>query len=338
MGIYYLGAFPPEYGGVTIKNQNLFEALENKTEISKVDFNLIKRKNIKEALRLLFILLGRNNCFVIGVSGKQTRKRFTQLLYYVNRKAMNNSLIFLMGGTAANDIVSDPQYLRYVREYKKIYAETHGMVKILEKSGLRNTGYYPNGRFKPQKQISIKSKNGKLKCVFFSLIQPEKGVDIILKAAELLPEIEFSFYGRVEQTYKITFQNYLKNLNNVSYLGIFMGSNEEVYSELKKYDILLFPTKWEIEGVPGILVEGKIAGLAEIVSNKSYNAELVCDNKEGIVLHNNSVEDLVQALTILDSDNKKLIHLKQGSLNSAEHYFIEGHIGSIVDEIMQYKK
>lgn len=333
MKVFYLGAFPPEYGGVTVKNKNLYEALATKIEISKVDFSLVKRKNIKETVRLLVALLGRKNRFVIGVSGKQTRKRFTQLLYYINRKAMNQSLIFLMGGTVANDIVSDPEYLKCASGYKMIYAETQSMIKTLEDAGLHNAGYYPNGRFKPKNQVEVREKDGKLKCVFFSLIQPQKGADIILEAAELLPEVEFSFYGNIDQAYRQAFEEKINRLNNVNYYGIFKGNSEMVYAELRKYDVLLFPTKWEIEGVPGILVEGKIAGLAEIVSNKSYNAELVQDNEEGIVLHENSVAGLVETLMSLGKDDQTLLRLKKGSLNSSEQYFIENNIGAIIDEI-----
>ena len=45
MAIYYLGTFPPEYGGVTVKNQNLYSALSKKIEIDRVDFSEIKRRN-----------------------------------------------------------------------------------------------------------------------------------------------------------------------------------------------------------------------------------------------------------------------------------------------------
>lgn len=166
MGIYYLGAFPPSYGGVTVKNQNLYQALSGQIEIEKIDFNLIKKKNIREIIRLVRVMIGRNNRFVIGVSGKQTRKRFTQLLYYINRKAMNHSLIFLMGGTAANDIAFDPEYLKCASGYKMIYAETQGMIKTLEDAGLHNAGYYPNGRFKPKHQADVREKDGRLRCVF----------------------------------------------------------------------------------------------------------------------------------------------------------------------------
>ena len=95
MSIVYMGAFPPGYGGVTIKNQNLYAALEKEIPIKKVDFNRVKRKDIKEAGRLVFHLLNPRNRFVVGVSGKITRKRFTQVLYYLNRKAMRKSIIMI---------------------------------------------------------------------------------------------------------------------------------------------------------------------------------------------------------------------------------------------------
>ena len=66
MAIYYLGTFPPEYGGVTVKNQNLYSALSKKIEIDRVDFSEIKRRNLKETFRLVKVLINRKNMFVIG--------------------------------------------------------------------------------------------------------------------------------------------------------------------------------------------------------------------------------------------------------------------------------
>lgn len=335
MKVFYLGAFPPGYGGVTIKNKNLYEALSTKIEISKVDFNLVKRKNIKETVRLIVALLGRNNRFVIGVSGKQTRKRFTQLLYYINRKAMNYSLIFLMGGTAANDIASDPEYLKCASGYKMIYAETQGMIKTLEDAGLHNAGYYPNGRFKPKKQVEVREKDGRLKCVFFSAIHPEKGVDIILSAAESLPDISFGFYGTVDKDYRAEFGRFVDRLPNAEYYGVFTGNAEAVYKELFQYDVLLLPTRWKAEGVPGILVEAKIAGLVEVVSNHNYNSELVHDQVDGVVLPTSNIENLVSTLNNLKKDKELLLRLKEGSFLSAESFYIDNYIEDILKEIIE---
>ena len=72
--IYYLGAFPPPFGGVTVKNSNLFIALKKRLDIKKIDFSEIKRKNVKTVVSFVHAFLGQNNIFVIGVAGRNTRK------------------------------------------------------------------------------------------------------------------------------------------------------------------------------------------------------------------------------------------------------------------------
>lgn len=333
MSIVYMGAFPPGYGGVTIKNQNLYTALEKEIPIKKVDFNRVKRKDIKEAGRLVFHLLNPRNRFVVGVSGKITRKRFTQVLYYLNRKAMRNSIIMIMGGTASHDMSVDPEYRKCAMGYKKIYVETQSMKAEMDAAGFENVDIYPNGRFRPQKAVELKTADKKLHCVFFSQVQPEKGADLVLEAARMLPNVDFSFYGNIVDDYKDIFMNRVNAQQNVSYYGVFKGSIDAVYGELSKYDVLLFPTKWDIEGVPGILVEGKIAGLAEIVSNKSYNAELVQDGVEGVVIAENTGNCLAAAIQQLAEDRDFLNSMKKGSRESSERYYIENYIESIADNL-----
>ena len=334
MSVFYIGGFPPPYGGVTTKNNNLFIALREKISIERIDFNEIKRKNLKQALGLIMALLNRRNRFVVGVAGKKTRKNLCKLMYFVNRNAMEKSIIFLMGGTAANDIAADKEYQRYISHFKCVYAETHGMVDTLRNAGLKNAEYYPNCRFKPGKALTTEAEpNHELKCVFFSLIRKEKGADLVLDVAASLPNISFSFYGPIEESFRNEFLDAIKNLSNVNYYGVFSGNADEVYQELGKFDVLLFPTKYDIEGVPGILVESKIAGITCIVSNKSYNAEIVKDGKEGIVLRSNTSEELKQSLEELENNRKKLSELKDSNRESANHYFIESYIDKIIERV-----
>lgn len=332
MAIYYLGSFPPEYGGVTIKNQNLFIALKNELEIDKVDFSEIKRKNISELFKLIRVILNKNNRFVIGVAGKKTRKRFCKLLYYLNRKAMSKSIILLMGGTASNDIVADKGYSKFVRVFKKVYVETIGMKKVMDKAGFNNIDIYPNGRFKFKDKFNIKNNKEKLKCVFFSLISPQKGVDNILEVARILPNIDFDFFGPIIKTYEEYFIEQISTLKNVEYKGVFSGSSEAVYSTLGNYDVLLFPTRYKIEGVPGILVESKIAGITAIVSNESYNSEIILNN-QGVVLEQNTFKELASAITLLDKNRDVLLDMKKNNQASAELYYIENYIKKIANEI-----
>lgn len=334
MGLIYIGGFPPPFGGVTTKNENLFTALSEKINISKIDFNAIKRGSVAETLRLAKSLLGRNNRFVVGVAGKKTRKNLCKLMYYINRKSMEKSVIFLMGGTVANDIANDCEYQKYVSAFNCVYAETKSMVATLENAGLKNAGYYPNCRFRPERIISSESQNSKnLKCVFFSLIRKEKGADIVFEVAQINPEIDVAFYGPVEESYKNEFFAELQKHPNVTYYGVFSGEKDEVYKELAKFDILLFPTRYDIEGVPGILVESKIAGITCIVSDKSYNSELVKNDIEGIVLEECTATAISSVLKVLGNDSQMLDQLKKNNKISANHYYIDNYINEIIDKI-----
>lgn len=336
MSLFYIGAFPPGWGGVTIKNRDLYEALltEN-VDIKKIDLHKITRqKKISEAVRLLGAVLGRKNKYVVGISTAM-RKRFTKVLYKVNRKAMRESIMVVMGGTAAKDMASDPEFMHWALEYKRIYVETDGMMKSLQENGITNIALYPNCRHKSLKPLHGRTQVGRLKCVFFSYIQPEKGVDIILEAAEKMPGIDFVFYGNPAPEYKETFLSEVQRLPNCIYKGIFKGDNEAVYDELRQYDVLLFPTRWDTEGVPGILVEAKIAGLACVVSDKSYNAELVRDGQEGIVMTENDEKHLTDAVRKLDEDRNLLNKLQVGSFKSADRFYIESYIDQIVGELIQ---
>lgn len=338
MSLVYIGAFPPGYGGVTVKNLNLYTAIKRHTEIDKIDLSIIKRGNVKDAFRLILSLLDCRNRFVIGVSGRKTRKRFCGLLYLVNRRSMRRSILIVMGGTASRDMANDKQYQKYVRCYQTIYVETKGMLDELSAAGLENGAIYPNCRFKPDKfRISVTSNINSempLKCVFFSFIQEEKGVDIILKAAQKLPEIGFYFYGSIDSKFEDTFKNEIDRLDNITYKGIFTGADDERYTVLSKYDILLLPTRWEAEGVPGIIVESRIAGLVPIVSDHNFNNELVKDGEDGILLRDKTDPDeLANSIMRLCSNRSLYDRLRQNSLKRAEDYYIENYVDMIVTEL-----
>ena len=337
MSIYYLGAFPIEGGGVTIKNRDLFYALSSKgLKLKKIDFNKITRhKNAWELLRFVLAFLNPRNKFVIGIStGKCTRRTFSRLFYIFNKRAMSKSIILIMGGTDAYMIAMDENYRKWMGRYKMVYVETSGMLDELRSAGMANCALYPNGRFKPEEKIAVKENAGKLRCVFFSYIRPEKGADIVLNAAARLNNVDFAFYGSVYGAYKEDFENNNSRIPNAVYKGNFKGTPEQVYRELGNYDILILPTRYKTEGVPGILVEAKIAGITSIVSNESHNAEIVLDGKDGIVLKNNDEDELVKTISELDTDRVKLLRLKKDSFKSANNFYIENYIDGIVETII----
>lgn len=76
----------------------------------------------------------------------------------------------------------------------------------------------------------------------------------------------------------------------------------------------MLPSKWSGEGVPGALVESKMAGIAAIVSDWNFNAEIVKNDSEGIVLK----EKLSNVLNKINS--QKMMELKVGAFESRKRY------------------
>ena len=330
--LYYVGRFAPPYGGVTIKNELLYKNLSKNISIQKIDTNKINIKNIRSCVHFLRRVLSKEDKLILGVSGKW-RYLLSKIIHTVNKDLLSRSQLIVMGGSFADTAIYDNRYLKWLKCYKKIYVETNSMKSILEKYGLHNVEVYPNCRQKPEKNISIHSKSGKLKCIFFSMIYPEKGVDIILDAAVNLPDIEFDFWGDINTDYKEAFLQTISGLYNCRYCGVFKSNEDNVYKLLNSYDVLLFPTRWKDEGVPGVLIEAKFSGLPAIVSNFAYNAELLEHLKEGIVLSKNDVNGLREAILQLDKDDNLLTKLKLGALRSSEKYVIDSYIDDIVNEL-----
>lgn len=335
MKIFYIGRFPSPYGGVTIKNRMTFECLSNKVAIQKIDLTKVKRLNAVEFIRLLMALLSRKNTLIIGVAGK-SRKYITELLFFVNRKTLMRSLLIVMGGNAHQAFLENASYFNKVNKYKRVYVETQGMKKPLEIAGMNNIDIYPNCRQKVEIIPKMFEKDSQLKCVFFSKVCEEKGIDIVIELAKLSTDINISYtiYGETNENTINILETEECKCGNFLYRGIFKGNNSEIVQELLKYDILLFPSRWKAEGVPGILVEAKMAGLLIIASDINFNSEIVKDGFDGYIVSENCCKEYLEILVYLLENPDKLNEIKIQSFKSAEKYQIDKYIDEIINVIL----
>lgn len=85
MKCIYLGSFPPPYGGVTIKNNMLFNELSRLIDCEKLNLTRIKHFDIIMIIKLIKELFNRDSVFIIGTAGTW-RRRLSQVLYYANKK------------------------------------------------------------------------------------------------------------------------------------------------------------------------------------------------------------------------------------------------------------
>lgn len=174
---------------------------------------------------------------------------------------------------------------------------------------------------------------GKIKCVYFSFVCLVKGAGLVLEAARLLPDVEFHFYGRIDDDFENDFFHVLDELPNALYHGVFDSVAGDVLGELNAYDLHLLPTNWENEGVPGVLVETKMAAVPSIVSNVCHNAEIIEDGVDGVVLRSCTADELAGAIELLDSDPLRLDEMKHAALESAERFYVDRYIDHIVADL-----
>lgn len=321
--IYYVGSFPPPYGGVTIKNALLYEALEADLaeKPGKFDAARAKRKPW-QLLKLFWLLLG-DHTFLVGTAH---RIGLTKLLYRFNRKAMGRSLLLVMGGAFADLAVENKGLCKQLACYRQIFVETASMQQTMNRAGLSNVSVLPNCR-KGSSITAIRPTGESFRCLFFSRISPDKGVDLILQAAG--SDISVDFYGEIDPDYREAFLNALEGRSNLCYRGVFTGEAQTLYEKLHEYDVLLFPTRWKAEGIPGILVEAKMAGLPAIVSDIRFNKEIVEDGVSGLVLPENTAENLRCAIDRLAADPVLTDKLKQGALASSKDYLLQTHLPTL---------
>ena len=323
--IYYMGSFPPPYGGVTVKNELLYGLLKDKLEIC--------RKQKFTALSTAEALL-KGRRFILGVGHTKFLLLLTNVMYYFRPKAMSRSIVFAMGGNLADLVEENPVIIKRLQRYQCIYVEPVGMMNRLQNMGLKNLSLLPNCRARPATKVQESLNDNKsIRCVFFSRISSDKGMDIVLDAAKRLPDVEFHLYGEIDSDYHDVFTRELDQLGNATYHGVFKGKDAEVYDELSKYDVMLLPTRWKFEGIPGVLVEAKIAGIPSIVSDICYNAEIVEDGISGIVLKENTAICLTEAIRHLDQNRSELAKLKFGAKKSAERYYIDNYLEDILKKL-----
>lgn len=139
-----------------------------------------------------------------------------------------------------------------------------------------------------------------LRLCFVSRVEQSKGLDTLEKISRLLGEegldkyVQLDFYGQKTDNY---FDTQLRAIEMFEYKGVLQP--DEVIGTLKRYNALIFPSHYEGEGCPGILVEALSASLPIIASDWKYNNEFVSDGDNGFLCGTFDAIAYVDAIKVL---------------------------------------
>lgn len=323
--------------GASAKNYHLAKFLREKNlHVTTVDTENWKR-NPFVLFRLLFHLLFSSHATFILAANSMSSYTMIRLFYMMPKK--RHLVYWAIGGCVADWIKEGRVKNKPYSAVDLFIVEGRNMYNTLTEIGFRNAIVVPNFKnidYVPS-GVSKTQEHTPLRFVFLSRIIPEKGCNTIIDAVKLLNETHkdkftVDFWGPFESSYEKEFLRRIETLDNVEYKGFLDLRNQKNYDVLAKYDAMLFPTYWQGEGFPGIVIDAFVAGLPVIATDWSQNADIIDDGNTGVILKENSAEALRDAMLSFINCRERIAEMRDNCRRMARSYDIHNVIS---DELIK---
>lgn len=155
----------------------------------------------------------------------------------------------------------------------------------------------------PLDEDGIVTKDVKFTFVYLSNLVRSKGADVLIRAAELIPE-EYQGLFQVKIIGKLSDAQYAAEIehiigknhyNNIKLLGPKYG--QEKTRELTSSHVFVLPTRFKNECFPLSILEAMAAGLAVISTNEGAIPEIIDSGVVGDIIENCTPEELAEVMT-----------------------------------------
>lgn len=225
---------------------------------------------------------------------------------------------FVVGGWLREFLMPLPLHRWMLRRIEGIHVETKRLKNELEEYfHYDNVDIFPNFRFFEFNPKQYESE--KLRIVFMARVNKMKGLDWIFELAEAIEEqhlqdhFSITFYGPIHEDDKSYFEENVSRYSFVEYKGAL--EPKDIHQTLSKYDVMLLPTHYYTEGLPGSVVDAYISGIPVIVSEWKHSHEFVENGVSGfIVPFENGQKELINKVMLLEKDRSLLHQLQANAL------------------------
>lgn len=251
---------------------------------------------------------------------------FVPLITIVNKIFKRKIHYVVIGGWLSEYLNSNKWLIKYVRNIDYIYVETTTMRKTLIEMGFNNIYCIPNFKTIDIIDINKMTYNDKKPYTLctFSRVNKKKGIEDLCKVLNKInlnhEEIIYTLdvYGPVEQGYEEEFEKIVDKYSAFMKYGGVVESNKSV-DIISKYYMLVFPTKYKTEGIPGTILDAYAAGVPVLASEWDSCRDIVKNNITGIIYKFNDMTDLEGKLEqIYKSDIAK--EMKVNCVEEAQLY------------------
>ena len=325
--ILMIGPLPPEIGGMTVSFKMLVDLLRDcdNAIIDVVDFNAIRRRK-GNTLRGLLSL-----CRAVIPKARQV----DVITVYLSLSALSSLGILLL---VVSRVLGKPLIVRtaggvdyaslgflkgtiahfVVKQANLFFVQTHNLVQLAYGRGISHVRWFPTSRPMCDNRYERSLVSERSSCrhfVFVGQVRECKGIREIIQASERFEEyIRVDIYGPLFDDLE---QNIFAGCKIVKYYGVL--DPEDVVPTLKRYDMLLLPTKALTEGYPGAVLEGYSAGLPIITTRCGGIPEIV-DMQSGLFVSAGDSEALFSAMKIVVENDEIYSKLRKGVLEKREDF------------------
>ncbi len=154
--------------------------------------------------------------------------------------------------------------------------------------------------------------------LYMGRLSDEKGVDILIKAMQLVPSAKLKIAG--DGNYMSRLKQLAKELgcDNVEFLGMVVG--DELKKTISESLCVVVPSLW-YENFPYVMTEAFAMGKAVIGSDKGGIPEYIKHGKNGFVYHSNNVNELSECIRSICSDASVPVSMGAEAKSMADEMF-----------------
>lgn len=166
--------------------------------------------------------------------------------------------------------------------------------KVLSEAGLPSDKIVvkPNFTFEPSRNIVHTMKDDYV--AYIGRLSTEKGIDILLKAWQTIPQIPLVIAGNGPLAESVT--NMSRNCPSIKYIGPI--SNENIYPIIAGARCIIVPSIC-FENMPLVILEAFSAGRPVVASRIGALPEIIEDNLTGFLFTPRAINEMVSKIQLL---------------------------------------
>lgn len=338
-----IGPLPPPLAGTSVSFKLFCDFIS--TESDKVDIKIINTapkklgtrpllnlNNLLTALRVFWgcLLQTKKSDKVLLFGSNQFLLAMMPMCLLIAKIANKPFYVRSFGGSLDTYYLSLPpalrNYFRWVlNRVDGLLVQTRPLNDFFQNLLVSQVHLISGYRELPKTPINDKNElhNGTtLSIVYFGHIQKQKGVFDLLDSIKKLnndhTKVTCDFFGPVYEEDAASFHKAISQTAGATFSGVL--ESHQVVSTIAHYDLFVFPTYYQGEGHPGVLIEAMIAGMPIITSNFKSIPDLVQHGVNGLLVSPKNPQEIADAIQQLLDDKGLMKKLAVESAQSAKQY------------------